>query len=142
MRQDLHNNISVVSVIDPVDHGTGDTATVGAIIDTQNCRGVEYVLMTGSLADADATFTVLLEEGDDAALGDNTAIADANLLGTEAGASFTFAEDNTVIKIGARGTKRYQRLTLTPANNTGAALIACAGILYGLRGAPDTDQQV
>lgn len=142
MRQDLHFNIDIRSVIDPVDHGTGDTPTVGAIIDTQNCRGVEYIIMTGSLADADATFTILLEEGDNSALSDNTAIADENLLGTEAGASFTFAADNTVIKIGAFGTKRYQRLTLTPANNTGAALIAAAAILHGLRGAPVSTQQV
>lgn len=142
MRQDLHNNISVLSAIDPANAGSGDTPIVSAIIDTQNCRGVEWIIMSGSLADANATFTVLLEEGDAANLSDNTGIDDANLLGTESGASFQYDDDNKIIKIGAFGTKRYQRLTITPSGNTGDVYHAAAALLYGLRGAPDTTQKV
>ena len=137
--KDLHNNIQVLSVIDPYDHATGDAATVGAIIDNQGGNYLEYIIQTGSLADADATFTVLLEEGDASNLSDNTAVVDADLLGTEAGASFIFSDDNKIAKIGYIGSKRYTRLTITPANNTGAALLsACA--IKGVNFKPNTTQ--
>src|SRR5215218_8213281 len=63
MRQDLHNNIQVLSVFDPIDLGTGNTAKVGEIIDRQNANALEFIIQTGSLADTDATFTVLVEDG-------------------------------------------------------------------------------
>jgi hypothetical protein len=53
----------------------------------------EFVILAGALADADATFTVLAEEGDQANLSDNTAADDRDLLGTEAQASFDFSAD-------------------------------------------------
>jgi len=140
MRQDLHNNIQVLSVIDPYDHGTGDTAKVGEIIDRQDAQALEFIIQTGSLADADATFTVLVEDGDNSVLSDNAAVVDAELLGTEAGASFIFSDDNKVAKIGYLGNKRYVRLTLTPANNTGAVLVSACAILSSLRAAPNTTQ--
>jgi hypothetical protein len=67
-----------------------NTAEVGAIIDRQGFDGLTYVIATGTLADVDATFTVLLEESDDSGMSGATAVADANLLGTEALAAFTF----------------------------------------------------
>lgn len=140
MRHDLHNNITFLSVIDPVNLGSGDTAKAGEIIDTQNCRATEYFILTGSLSDSDATFTVLLQESDLSNMGSASDIADENLLGTESGASFTFAADNKAIKIGTIPTKRYQRLTITPANNTGDVYIAAGVALVTLRGAPDTGQ--
>ena len=51
-------------------------------------------------------------------------MAAADLLGTTAGASFTFSDDNKIAKIGYIGSKRYVRLTVTPSNNTGAVLIS------------------
>src|SRR5258707_306012 len=140
MGQDLHNNIQVLSVFDPIDLGTGNTAKVGEIIDGQNAGAVEYIIQTGSLSDSDATFTVLLEEGDSATLADNATPVAADLLGTAAGASFVFSDDNKIAKFGYVGTKRYTRLTVTPANNTGVVLISACAILGSLRGAPNTTQ--
>lgn len=140
MRQDLHDNIKVLSVFDPIDLGTGDTAKVGEIIDRQDAAALEFIIQTGSLADADATFTVLVEEGDISTMSDAAAVADADLLGTEASASFVFSDDNKIAKIGYIGAKRYVRLTVTPANNTGAVLISACAILGSLRGAPNTTQ--
>jgi hypothetical protein len=141
MRQDLHNNIKVLSVFDPIDLGTGNTAKVGEIIDRQDAQALEFIIQTGSLADADATFTVLVEDGNAADLvADGAAVDDVNLLGTEAGASFIFSDDNKIAKIGYTGSKRYVRLTVTPANNTGAVLISACAILSTLRGAPNTTQ--
>ncbi len=141
MRQDLHNNIKVLSVFDPIDLGTGNTAKVGEIIDRQDASALEFIIQTGSLADADATFVVLVEDGDASDLvADGTAVDDKYLLGTEAGASFIFSDDNKIAKIGYTGVKRYVRLTVTPAANTGAVLISACAILGSLRGAPNTTQ--
>ncbi len=126
--RDLHNNIHVKRVISPVSEA-GTTALVGQIIDRQGYESLEYVIATGSLADADATFTVLLEEGDVANLSDAAAVADADLLGTEALASFIFSDDDKVFKLGYKGAKRYTRLTVTPAANASAALISAIAVL-------------
>ena len=68
---------------------------------------------------------VLAEEGEQANLSDNTAVDDRDLLGLESQASFTFAADNKVFKLGLRPSgKRYKRVTITPANNTGNAFVA------------------
>jgi hypothetical protein len=126
--QDLHNNIHVKRVISPVSVAD-NTAQVGQIIDRQGFDSLEYVIATGSLADADATFTALLEEGDASNLSDATAVADTDLLGTEALASFIFSDDDKVFKLGYKGHKRYTRLTITPANNASAGLLTAVAVL-------------
>jgi len=136
---DLHNEIEVRRVISPT-RVTDDTAQVGQIIDGANRESVEYVIAIGTLADADATFTVLLEDGDESDLSDNAAVADALLLGTEAGASFTFTNDDEVRKIGYIGNKRYTRLTITPANNGGNADISAVCVLGHARVGPKSSQ--
>ena len=125
--KDLHHNMLVSRVISPYDMAS-DTPAVGQIIDNLGYQALEYVIATGSLADAGATFTVLLEEGDVANMSDAAAVDDANLIGTEALASFTQASDNLTFKLGYAGTKRYTRLTLTPSGNGSAALVSCVAI--------------
>ena len=88
-----------------------------------------FAIATGSIADADATFTVLVEDGDNSALSDAAAVADAELNGTEALAAFQFDDDNETRKIGYIGNKRYVRLTITPAANASAAVICAVAIL-------------
>ena len=122
MRTDLFNSINLKRGISPYDHATGDAAVVSQIIDMQGIDALVFAIATGSLADADATFTVLVEESDDSGMSGATAVADADLLGTEALASFTFGSDDNCFKIGYKGSKRYVTCTITPANNTGAAL--------------------
>jgi len=138
--QELHNNIEVRRAISPV-NVTNDTAQVSQIIDRANRASLEFIITLGSLADVDATFAVLVEHGADSALGDAAAVPDADLLGTEAGAGFTFADDNEVRKIGYKGAKRYVRLTITPANNTGNAYMAAVAILGGARKLPRSSQE-
>lgn len=103
---------------------TDNTPLVGAIIDSAGYDSVTYVIQTGTLADADATFAVLLEDGDESDLSDNAAVADAYLIGTEALAGFTYADDGEPRKLGYKGLKRYTRLTITPSGNSGNAPIA------------------
>ncbi|RWO08265.1 MAG: hypothetical protein EOS15_29855 [Mesorhizobium sp.] len=125
--RDLMNNIHTVPLIVPVAARTDNTAIVSSIIDTLGYESCTLVLVTGTNTDADATFTVLVEDGDNSSLTDNAAVADAQLLGTEALAGFTFADDNECRKIGYVGSKRYVRMTVTPANNA-AGNIFLAGV--------------
>ena len=92
------------------------------------CDSLEFAINIGALADADATFTVLVEDGDDSGLSDAAAVADTALLGTEALAGFTFANDNETRRIGYVGNKRYVRLTVTPASNTGNAFVSALAL--------------
>ncbi len=126
--RDLHNSVHPLRAISPVSVAD-NTAQVSQIIDRQGFKSLEFVIATGSLADADATFTVLVEDGDAANLSDAAAVADANLLGLETTASFQFDDDNETRKIGYIGNKRYVRLTITPANNASAALLSAVAIL-------------
>lgn len=126
--RDLHNNIAPKRAISPVSV-SDNTAAVSQIIDLNGYESLEFVILAGSLADADATFTVLVEDGAASNLSDAAAVDDKFLLGTEASASFVFSSDDKVFKIGYIGPKRYVRLTITPANNASAALIAAVAIL-------------
>ena len=76
--RDMHNNIhpsgsSVITVSDT-------TAIVSGIIDMQGFDALEFLIAAGTLVDADTTFAVLVEEGDDSGLSDAAAVADADLL--------------------------------------------------------------
>lgn len=122
-------------LIAPVAAVTDNTATVSSIIDCQGYDAVTLAYVTGTLSDADATFTALLEESDDSGMSGATAVADADMVsqtnGTapEAAGSYTFADDAESRAIGYVGSKRYIRLTITPANNTGNHFVAGVAIL-------------
>ncbi len=139
MMRDLFNNLDIRRLIDP-ERGTDNTAVVSQIIDLANRGGVLFEIAIGTIADADATFTVLVEDGDDSALSDNAAVADAFLIGTESGAGFTFANDDEVRKIGYIGPKRYVRLTITPASNTGLFDLSATALLSFARKPPHSSQ--
>jgi hypothetical protein len=126
--KDLMNKITPKRVISPVSVAD-NTALVGQIIDKSGFESLTYLIATGSIADADATFTVLLEESDAANMSGATAVADADLLGTEALAGFQFDDDNECRKLGYIGSKRYTRLTITPVGNASAALVSAVAVL-------------
>jgi hypothetical protein len=83
---------------------------VSSIIDCQGYDSVTLAIVTGTNADADATVTALLEEGDVSNLSDAAAVADADMVsqtaGTapEAAASYTFADDAETRAVGYIGT--------------------------------------
>jgi len=126
---DLFHDIEVRRAISPT-RVTNNDAQVSQIIDKANREELVFVIAIGTLADADATFTVLVEDGDDATLvADGAAVPNAYLHNTEALAGFQFDDDNEVRTIGYFGPKRYVRLTITPANNTGNADISAVAVL-------------
>lgn len=126
--KDLMNNIHVARALSPVSV-SDNTAQVSQIIDRRGYDSLTFVIAAGSVADADVTFTVLVEDGDASNLSDAAAVADSELLGTELLAGFQFDDDNEPRKIGYVGNKRYVRLTITPANNASAALLAAVAVL-------------
>jgi predicted membrane GTPase involved in stress response len=141
--QDLHNRIHAAVAIIPQTQTNSDTAITGEIVDTAGFDAVEFVIATGTLTDADATFAVTLEHGDDPALGDTAQVTNSDLIGTLAGAGFTFASDKATRKLGyaprTQARKRYLRLTVTPTgNNSGAAPIAAVCIMSSARTQPTT----
>jgi len=79
--RELHDNIDVKRGISPAAATTDNTAFVSQILDMQGLSSAEFIILCGALADADATFTVLAEEGENPGLSDNTAIDDRDLLG-------------------------------------------------------------
>jgi hypothetical protein len=124
-------------LIAPAAAVTDTTAIVSSIIDCLGYDAVSLVIVTGTNADADATATVLLEEGDASNLSDAAAVADADMVsmtnGTapETAAAFTFADDGETRCIGYIGNKRYIRLTVTPVGNTGNQFLAGVAVLEG-----------
>jgi hypothetical protein len=136
--KDLHNNIDIKRAISPVSV-SDNTAQVSQILDTRGYESIELVIATGSIADADATFSVLIEDGDSSTLTDAAAVSDTFLLGTEALAGFQFDDDNECRKIGYVGGKRYVRATITPASNASAALFSAVWVLGHARTAPSSN---
>lgn len=126
-RRDQCNLLHFVPLFAPKAAQTDNTAIVSAIVDTAGYSSATFVVETGTNTDANATFTTLVEHGNAANLSDAAAVEDVDLIGTEALASFTFADDNECRKIGYVGSKRYVRVTVTPADND-AGNIFLAGI--------------
>jgi hypothetical protein len=126
--RDTYHNLKFVPAILPVAI-TDNTPLVGAAISNAGFQSLTYAIQTGVLADADATFTVLLEEADASDMSGSNPVADSDLLGTEALASFTFANDGMISKLGYIGGKLYTRLTITPAGNSGSAAISAMAVL-------------
>ena len=123
---DLHNQISVgegialTAVADGAD-------VVGSIIDMQGCNALEFVFQVGAYTDGDVT--PLIEESDNSDMSSSNAVADADLLGTEAAAALSAAG---VSNVGYIGNKRYVRATAVTA--AGSTLsVGCTAIKYGLR---------
>lgn len=115
--RDLANNIHFKPAIAPVAARTDNTAIVSTILDTYAFGSATLALVTGTNTDTNATFAVLLEESNDSGMSGATAVADSDMIGTEALAGFQFDDDNECRKLGYVGGKRYIRATVTPSGN-------------------------
>lgn len=107
---------------------TTDTTTTGAIIDTADFDGGVMFTFLSSVYGA-GTYTPLVEESDDSGMSGATAVADANLIGTEAGAALSTAitASGAVLNtIGVYGAKRYLRLSIVSASATTTTIVAIA----------------
>jgi len=105
-----------------------DTTTAGTIIDTADYDGgVKFDLI--ATAYTDGTYTPLLEESDDSGMSGATAVPDAKIIGTEAGAAISAATATTDVlnSIGVFANKRYIRLSIvSTGTTTGATIVSVA----------------
>lgn len=129
--RDHANNLTMRPVIAPAANtDLGTTPLVGSIIDRSGYETLTYAIITGTLSDANATYAVLLEESDDSGMSGATAVADTDLIGTEADAAFNYGDDGETRKLGYVGDMRYTRLTITPTGaDSGNSPIAAVAIL-------------
>lgn|SRR6185437_7554882 len=112
-----------------------NTAEVGAWIDRSGFQSLTFGIQTGAIATGGATFAVTMDEADAADHSDAAAVDTSDMISSiigeaaETAASFTGANANSTFKIGYIGTKRYVRLTITPASNSGNAALAAVAAL-------------
>lgn len=140
--KDLFNNIHPVIAIAPVTISDG-TAQVSAAIDTKGYESVTFLIATGTLADADATWAVTVKDGDTSTQNAHSAVADTFLLGTEALAGFAFGDDSEVRKIGYVGGKRYVSIEIDDVTaNSGSAPMSVICVLGHPRSAPTANPPV
>ncbi|QDM27574.1 hypothetical protein FNL56_16675 [Tardiphaga sp. vice304] len=135
MRDNLHNNAFRVAISPPAAAVADNTAIVGNWIDRLGFEALTFGILTGTLVDVDATFGVLIEDANATDQSDAAAVSDIDLISQtdgvapEVAAGFSFAADVATRKIGYIGVKRFARITVTPAGNTGAAPIAAVAVL-------------
>lgn len=106
---------------------SSDTTTNGAIIDTKGFESVFFVFQSATITDG--TYTALIQEGDESDLSDASAVADADLVGTEANAAFAAADDNEVRRIAYVGGKRYVRFNVVSASTTTGGTVGAVAVL-------------
>ncbi|WP_447727269.1 hypothetical protein [Sphingomonas koreensis] len=134
--RDLANHLHFVRAIAPAAAVADNTPFVSSIIALAGYSSLAFAIALGAIADADATFTVLVEHGDQANLSDAAAVPDAQLTGLESAAGFKFDDDNELRKIGYVGNKAYVRLTITPVNNAGNVFLSAIAVLSDGRYGP------
>lgn len=129
MSRDLKNNVSVAQSLAPA---ARTAAADGAAVDLANYASATVVIDAGTATGTTPSFTFEVQESDTTTSGDFTAVADADLDGTEP--VITDANDVAVYKIGYRGRKRYLRVTIETVGGTSTPTLPCTGLV--LRGSP------
>ncbi|WP_202796704.1 hypothetical protein [Methylibium petroleiphilum] len=124
----MYNNVDVRRAISPVSV-SDNTQIVSQVIDMLGYRSLTFCIAIGSVADADAVFTVLLENSATSDMSTAYDVYDKDMIGTEFLASFRYDSDNQVRKLGYTGGERYVRMTIIPSGNASAALISAVAVL-------------
>lgn len=131
---DLHNNIKVVHAITPAAVGTTGAAggKLSAVVDRAGFESVAFAFQSGASATVADTITPIVYESDTATTAGFTAVADADLVGSETALTLTAAKSS---KIGYKGGKRYVGIRLY-GTGTATAIVAATALLGNPRNAP------
>lgn len=121
---DMRNNAEYgVALSDTL---SGTAASAGDWMDMQGWEALTFSVSTGTVTDAGTAsgFSFEVQESDTTAASDAEAVADDDLIGTEAALTVTddTADDVFVGTIGYRGGKRYVRIVATGTTGTDAAV--------------------
>lgn len=129
MRTDIISHLSVAQSLAPA---ARTAAADGAAVDLAGFDAAMVVIDTGTAAGTNPSFTFEVQESDTTTSGDFTAVADADLMGTEP--VVTTANDVAVYEIGYKGRKRYLRVTIETVGGTDTPTLPCTG--HVVRGKP------
>jgi peptidoglycan hydrolase-like protein with peptidoglycan-binding domain len=123
----LHNKVKVARAIDAVT-SVGNEVITGQAVDLAGYKSAEFAISYGNKTDG--AVAVELQECDTVG-GAYTAVADADLLGTEAAVSVAdgVAGANTVKKLGYRGSKLFLKLVATITSNAGSCPLSAVAVL-------------
>lgn len=136
--KDILDSIHTVQVLAPVSFAN-NTPLVGNIVDRAGFDSLVYSIALGTNAGTAGTYTVLLEEGDSPTLADASTVTATSLSGSIANASWSYTDVNKTRKLGYTGSKRYTRMTITPASNSAAALVSVTAVLGNPAMAPTSN---
>lgn len=128
MKRDLMNNIHPVVAIAPV-VVSDTTSQVSSAIDVRHYKSVTFVIMAGTLAATAGSFKVTVKEGSTSVQANHTEVADKDLIGTEALASFDQSADGKCFKIGYKGDQDYVSIEIDITDNDASAPLAVLCIL-------------
>lgn len=125
---DLYSNLDVAESLVPAARTSSGN---GAEVDIRGYHGAMVVIETGVITDG--THTIEVKEAD-APGGTFTAVADADLQGTEP--AIGSADDNKVYRIGYKGTKGALRVDVTVAGATTGGVYSASVVRGHPRKAP------
>lgn len=130
-QRDNFNDLNFKVALAPLAAAVTDGTTLKTVaIDTLGYESVTFVIITGTIADVDATWTATLKDGTTSTQTAHAQVASDFVIGSEALAGLTFADDGVCKKIGYKGGKRYVSLELTNVvANTGVIPIAILAVL-------------
>ena len=135
---DMYNNMTPARAISPIADTSNNAVLTTQTLDTQGHQTAMLYILVGTLTDADATFTVEIQES--ATDFSGAAIDDAKLNVDEANVSFDEADDDSVRRIEIKDMLRYLQATITPAGNAAEAFFCAMWLLGNPRHRPVTAQ--
>lgn len=122
MNREMYNDVAVKEALRPVVQAP--SAVNGVTCDTRGYDSIVAVLTVGAIVNA-GTLAVKFQHGDLSDMSDAADVAAADLLG----AFPAVALQNSVVKVGYRGSKRYVRLVATEAVATSTVANAASFVL-------------
>jgi hypothetical protein len=138
MATDLFSNVKVARMISPISPTATGTIN-SSVVDRSGFNSVTLVIAAGAQGAAVTAVTPTVQESATTTTGDFTDVADADLIGTEAGASLAAAAGaNKQAKIAYRGTKRYVRLRLAVTGSATGVYSAVALLGDPIKGPQST----
>lgn len=137
--KDMSSCIEVRSVYAPASPSTTGTEA-GTVIDRAGFESVTFVIHNGAIAATGFSLTPVVKAG--SATGSLSAVADALLVGTEAGAAISGGtSDGDVAKIGYIGSDRYVTVDLVVAG-AATGIHSAVAVLGDPRKGPKSTQVV
>ncbi len=129
---DLHSNVKGLIALDVQDITT-NTTTVGNVIDTLGFESLEYMIQSGTITDG--AYAFLLEEADVVGFTGSSVVPADETLGVLTG--FVAADDDTPLRVGSIGKKRFQRLSIvSTGTSSGGTNFTSHAVLGNPKSAP------